>query len=299
MDEDRITTVDTTTETAAETGDGFLEGWEEDTTFPGTGESAAAEDPAGDQGGTEDAAEDPAGDQGGPEEEGAAEQATGTDQAGGQQEPPQTWTLTHLGQQIAANEADMVILAQKGLDYDRIRSEYDAAKPVMALFKNFAGRADMNVPEYLAHIRTQAKQVEGLSEAEAKRAVDLEDREAVVAQREEQEQARREAAAREMSRRQAEETRRQADIGEFMRVFPEAAQNPQSIPQEVWDAVRSGYSLVAAYAVYRQNQAMAEAERAEAVAQQNRQNEERSSGSMRSSGTNGRKDPFLEGWDDD
>lgn len=305
MGEDLNTTVDTTAETAAETGDSFLEGWEEDTNSTAP-EDDAEEEGAGNQGAQSetDSAEgtrgDPAENQGGGKEAGTAEQEDAGDQGVQQQEPPRTWRLTHLGQQITANEADMVVLAQKGLDYDRIRDEYDAAKPIMALFRDFAGKAGMDVPAYLARVRAQAKQAEGMSQEEALRAVDLEDREAVLRAKEEQDRVQREAAEQEQARRQAEEARRQADIREFLETFPEAAQDPQSIPQEVWAAVRSGRSLVGAYAAYAQNQAREAAEQAAAAAvqQQNLQNAERSAGSMRTSGANSRKDPFMEGFED-
>lgn len=294
--------------------DGFMDGWEETSPTEGepeeTGAAADGGDQAifGDAGEAQDqsaAGEDQAGVQQEEQEKGGQDQGqgdAGEDQAGAQQEVPRTWTLNHLGQAVTASEEDMVILAQKGLDYDRIRGEYDEAKPVMAMFREFAGKAGMDLKGYLAHIRAQAKQAEGMSEAEARRVVELEDREAVLAAQEEVRLQQEMTARQEEERRSAAEARMAADLREFQDTFPEAAQNPQSIPPEVWAEVRNGRSLVGAYARYHEAQvkAAAQEEVQRAAAQrQNAENAGRSMGSMRSAGSGtGPRDPFLEGWDE-
>ena len=197
-------------------------------------------------------------------------------------------------------EADMVALAQKGMDYDRIRGKYDESKPVMELFGSFAKQAGMSIPDYVAFIRTQAKQATGMSEAEARRAVDLEDREAAVAVKEAAEEQRQSAATQAAEARSNTEARRRADILEFQQTFPDVAKDPKSIPQEVWADVRKGSSLVAAYSKYALAQARAAQQTAEqkaAASAQNQKNAARSSGSMRSAGENNKaSDPFLDGW---
>lgn len=305
MDNDEIMEQGTQEET-----DSFMDGWEETS-------------PAGEE--LEDGTEETGGDQTGepePEqiggngpqgaagptsptgtEEAAGEQQDGGDQDGQpRQEPPRMWTLNHLGQAVTASEADMVTLAQKGLDYDRIRADYDEARPVMDLIRDYAKRAGITVPEYLARIRTQAKQAEGMSQEEARRAVDLEDREAVVAQQEAARLQQAETQRQALARRQAADVRMQADLREFREVFPEAAADPASIPQGVWTEVRNGRSLVGAYAKYHEAQAKADAETAAqraAAQRQNAENAARSAGSMRSAGADAEsKDPFLEGWNE-
>lgn len=169
---------------------------------------------------------------------------------------------------------------REGPGYGGVRSGYDASKPIADLFRDFAGRAGMSVEDYLSRIRVRAKQAEGMSEQEARRAVERE--------------------TREEARRQSRDQRRQADIREFAAVFPDAARDPLSIPQEVWARVRSGMSLVAAYAGYAAARARAEAEadaRRAAAAQRNAENAARAAGSMRSAGAASR-DPFLEGWNE-
>lgn len=196
----------------------------------------------------------------------------------------------------------MVALARKGLEYDKVRADYEESQPVMALFRDFAKKAGKPVPEYMAYLRTAAKQSDGMSEQEARRAVELEDREAAVAAREAEDQRRKDAAERETAARQSADARRQADIREFLEVFPEAAKDAAAIPAQVWEQVKAGRSLVSAYALYRMGQARQEAAAAaerEAAQRQNKANAAASAGSMRSAGSGeGSKDPFLQGWDE-
>ena len=182
------------------------------------------------------------------------------------------------------------------------RSEkYDESKPVMELFVGFAKQAGMSVQDYVARIRFQAKQAQGMSTEEAKRSIDLEDREAAVSAKEAEEAQRQQAAAQAMQAQNIADARRRADVAEFQKTFPDAAKDPKSIPAEVWADVRNGSTLVAAYAKYAVAQANAKANAAEQRAEttsQNQKNAVRSTGSMKSAGENlNSKDPFLEGWD--
>ena len=280
-----------------ETTDAFLDGWDDEAEATAdqpevdaepmeTGEETPAEDPS-ESAETPDEGTEP------PADAGQAAQTQQTE-AETVDARPQTWELRHMGEVRQANEAEMVALAQKGMDYDRIRSQYDEFKPVMEMVNHFANQQGLNTKDYISMLRAQAKQAEGLSEADARRSVELEDREAVVAAAEAERQAQRaetEAASR-----------RQADIQEFQQTFPEAAKDPNSIPPQVWADVRNGSSLVAAYARYAVQQARqdaADAKRETASVQQNQRNAERSTGSMRSAGDGLKsKDPFLEGWGD-
>ena len=294
----------TTKEAAEQTSDAFLEGWDD-------APEAAADQPEAEKRDSDSPDADHAD---GQEAEGTERVQEGEKPAAQKQEPeiqnnpnpekpaaPKKWELRHLDEVKSVDESGMIALAQKGLDYDRIRERYDESKPVMELFGQFAKNAGMSVPDYVAYIRTQAKKADGMSEAEAKRAVDLEDREAAVAAREAQQaQSAAEKSAAEKAASNAAEKRR-ADIAEFQRNFPEAAKEPDKIPPEVWAAVRQGQSLSMAYAKYsirQARQARATAEHKVASAEQNQKNAIRSSGSMRTAGNEHKsRDPFLEGWD--
>lgn len=291
MDEDNIQTVE------QDDSDGFLEGWDDDsaadTADAPVEEDSSAEvvpEPVADE---QEPAQDSAGDV--PEED--APPAEDTPQTPPQ---PRTWTLNRQGQPVTVGEQDLAVLAQRGLDYDRLQAELNDSKPFMDFFRSVAEEANMTPVDYLNALRVQAMQAQGLTREEAQRKLALEDREAVVKQREAQEQARQEQIRQEQEQQRALEARRQAEVQEFMAVFPDAARG--EIPAEVWQGVQQGLSLTASYARYANAKAAAEEARqqAEAVQRRNQANAARSTGSLRSAGNNhGPKDPFLAGWEED
>lgn len=290
----------------ADQQDAFLDGWGDEQTAqdaPETSETAEGEDAAEEV--TETASEtegaQSAPDGGAAEtaaEAGAEAQTETTEQKA--DAPEKTWTLRHMDEIKNVGEAEMVTLAQKGMDYDRIRAKYDESKPAMEILSIFAKQKGVSVADYVSFLRTEAKKADGLSEAEARRSIELEDREAAVTAREAEQAAERQAAEQANAAANAAAQRRKADIDEFAREYPDVARNPDAIPKEVWDAVAAGSSLTVAYAKYTAKQAREEAERtrsAAQAAQQNIKNAARSTGSMQSAGQNaGGRDPFLEGW---
>ena len=299
------------TQETTETTDGFLDGWgEQDSESTADTQSETTPAQEQDQTDSDSQQETPAEGQG--ETGGQTQPETTGGDAGGENaqqqaetqpkaDAPKMWTLRHMDEVRQVGEADMVVLAQKGLDYDRIRGKYDESKPVMELFGSFAKQAGMSIPDYVSFIRTQAKQASGMSEAEAKRAVALEDREAAVSAREAEEAQRQSGANQAAQAKAAADARRSADIAEFQKLFPDAAKDPKAIPQEVWANVQSGMTLVSAYSKYAVEQANAARQAAEqkaSAASQNQANASRATGSMASAGENtGSKDPFLAGWD--
>ena len=290
----------------ADQQDAFLDGWGDEQTAqdaPETSETAEGEDTAEEV--TETASEtegaQSASDGGAAEtaaEAGTEAQTETTEQKA--DAPEKTWTLRHMDETKNVGEAEMVTLAQKGMDYDRIRAKYDESKPAMEILSIFAKQKGVSVADYVSFLRTEAKKADGLSEAEARRSIELEDREAAVTAREAEQAAERQAAEQANAAANAAAQRRKADIDEFAREYPDVARNPDAIPKEVWDAVAAGSSLTVAYAKYTAKQAREEAERtrsAAQAAQQNVKNAARSTGSMQSAGQNaGGRDPFLEGW---
>ena len=290
----------------ADQQDAFLDGWGDEQTAqdaPETSETAEGEDTAEEVtesvSETEDAQS--ASDGGAAEtaaEAGAEAQTETTEQKA--DAPEKTWTLRHMDETKNVGEAEMVTLAQKGMDYDRIRAKYDESKPAMEILSIFAKQKGVSVADYVSFLRTEAKKADGLSEAEARRSIELEDREAAVTAREAEQAAERQAAEQANAAANAAAQRRKADIDEFAREYPDVARNPDAIPKEVWDAVAAGSSLTVAYAKYTAKQAREEAERtrsAAQAAQQNIKNAARSTGSMQSAGQNaGGRDSFLEGW---
>ena len=285
-----------TAEQTADQQEAFLDGWEDE---PTEAEEAAdqqterAEEPDVTEGESTEAED---GEQAeGAQAETESETTDSGSEEGGEQPKQQTaaptWTVKHMDETRTLGVGDVTPeLLQKGLDYDRIRGKYDEAKPVMEMFSQFAAQAGMSVSDYARSIRREAKKAGGMSEAEAWRAVELEDREANLFAREAERQAQAQA-------RQAGEARVREDLAQFAKAFPEvyeqAKSDPKRIPEGVWQDIDRGLSLTAAYSRY----AVAKASQWAASAAQNRKNALRSTGSLRSAGNDaGSADPFLEGF---
>ncbi len=286
-------TVTTETAQTADQPDGFLEGFDD--------EEAVAEMPA-DQ--PEEAAESAeSGDEGqtGPSiapdaKTDASPKPEDTDKAAEEKPPAKTWDIKHMGQQFTVTEDQITPeLLQKAYDYDRVRGKYDEAKPVMEIFSELARSAGMNVADFAKSVRMEAKKAQGMTDADARRAVELEDREAAVS-------AAEAAKAAEEKERSAKNAQIREDLAMFERAFPDAYNKARggdktAIPQSVWDEVNRGVPLVAAYSRYVAAQAAESVKAAEtkaAITAKNAANAARSSGSMKSAGNDAKtKDEFL------
>lgn len=288
-------------EETSETTDAFLDGWEPD----GVENSETPENETSESNTEEPLNPNPQEAAPETEKEGTAEETPSEKSEEppvpkAEPEAPKLWALRHLGEEKAVNEQEMTALAQKGLDYDRVREKYDAAKPVMEMFTQMAKQSDMTVEQYVSFVRTEAKKSAGMNADEAKRAVDLEDRESAVLAKEAEEAEKQTAAQQAAQAEGSAEERRNADIAEFQKTFPDAAKDAGSIPQEVWDAVKQGQRLAVAYALWREKQALAETERVKqesAAKEQNAKNAGRSTGSMKTAGAESKaSDPFLDGF---
>lgn len=286
----------------ADQQDAFLDGWDDSET------EIAADQPG------QDADDEAETDGEHPEEdaadtdtdEGEAETTAEQQEEGGSQQnaedgekPEPAWVIKHNGTELTVKAGDITLeLLQKGVDYDRIRSKYDEAKPVMEMFSGLAKANGMSVQDYIRVVRSAVKKAEGLNDEEAQRAIDLEDREAAVSARE-AEQQENEAAANQQS------AQIDSAIREFASAFPDvykqAELDPKTIPESVWADVRSGMSLTAAYARYAVESANSAAKAAQDKADAavlNQKNSARSAGSMQSAGNDSKqKDAFLIGWD--
>lgn len=274
--------------------DAFMDGWDDEEPTGGTADQPEAEDD-GDEPPAEasDTKEDKGGEAGERENDGDQ-----TDE--GQPPKEQTWEVNHLGQRKTLRAEDITPeLLQKGMDYDRVREQYDNSKPIMSMVSELARQAGVSVEDYVRMVRTEAKKSEGMDEDAAKRAVELEDREAAVSAKE-AEEAQTEAA------RKDSEAVIQRNLEEFSKAFPEvyakARTDASAIPDSVWADVSAGLSLTAAYAKYAVAEAAKAVQTAEHKAQaeeQNQKNTQRTTGSLSSAGSDAKsKDPFLEGWGD-
>ena len=289
---------ETNMEQMADQQDAFLEGWEPaDQQETETAEVETVE--------TEEVAEEVVEEQAEETTEAEAETTETeetteeqTEETAAESAAEESWIVNYMGKQETLTKADITPeLLQKGRDYDRIRAKYDEAKPVMELFTAFAAKANMSVVDYAKHLRAEAKRAEGLSEAEAARAIDIEDREAALAAKEAAEKDEQQA-------KENEAAKVRADLELFGKLYPDvyeqAKRNSSAIPKSVWEEVHKGESLVVAYKKYADAQIAAEKQQMTArvaAAEQSAKNTGRSTGSMKSAGNDTKNtDAFLEGW---
>ncbi len=238
---------------------------EEDTTEPeAETPEAEGEDGKGEPGTTEDKAED------------------------------QRFVLRHLDTDHSVTLEEMKTLAQKGLDYDRIRSQNDAYKKaeaghgalLAALAKHDGVSVDEVVDSLWAGLIAEEDGVDSavaLERAKRKRA--------------EQQLAQGDQPSEE--ERAADEKRREGFIA-FSKSHPDV--KPQDIPREVWDRVNGGMSLPDAYGLYELSVLREENKQLKnkaAVSEKKAENAYRSTGSASTSGKSPKpKLDIYAGWDD-
>ena len=293
----------TAQETGEQTSDSFLSGFGEEET------EQTSSEPETEDNGAENSEEEPetipSAEGEGTEEPENSERADtdAEDTSAGDAEQsaqPVTIHVSHMGEEkdLTADEARE--LAQKGMDYDRVRQKYDEAKPVVEMVRQFADQQHMTVEQYISFVRTEAKKAAGMDDEEARRAVELEDREATVSQREAEQQEAAAAMENAATEQKSANDRMQEDLALFQTRYPDAAKEPDKIPQEVWDAVKGGTSLCDAYGNYvlkSKDTEIAALRQKLTAKEQNQKNQQRSSGSMRTSGNENQiKDPFLDGF---
>ena len=254
---------------------------ESETTEPAAEEASVEEDGV--------AAQEPA-QQGAEEEQGNTQES-----APNQEQKNDTLQIEYMHQKREISREEAVQLAQKGMDYDRIREKWDDAKETVAFIDEQAKAAGMDRKAFINYLRTEAKKSQGMSEEEAQRAVELENREAAVQLREAEEQQRAADEQAQKNAVDAEKERRDADFRRFAAKYPDLKVESitEAIP-DVWERVGKGESLVEIWQEHEINRLKTE----QAAEEQNAKNAGRSTGSMASSGgEHQKKDPWDEGWD--
>lgn len=233
-----------------------------------------------------------------------AEESTGTGETenGGE---GQTFVLKYLGAEKSVNRDEVVTLAQKGMDYDRIRGRYDEAEKALA-------EANEKLNGYAA----EAEWLEAMKDVAKEQGTDLGDivMNIIASQQAakngttvaselpkvkldferksfEKEKADWEKSKGEKAPAIDADAEMKAEIDEFQNAFPEVAENAKAIPQEVWDAKNADpkKSLAQHYRNYLNKQKDAEIESLKsqlAAAQKSAENKQRSTGSQSSNGAN-------------
>lgn len=199
----------------------------------------------------------------------------------GKADQPELFTIKNRDEQRQVTREELVSMAQKGWDYDKVREERDQLRqyraetdPAMEVIKRYAARSNMSVSEYLDYCRKQELIATGMSEKDAAQKVSFDKERAELDRQRAELDARDQQAndARRMAQEQAKA--RQKDIESFYKAYPKV--DPKSIPQEVWDAVKSGDTLTNAYTRYENQRLQAEI----AALKQNNKNKSQSPGSL-------------------
>lgn len=226
------------------------------------------------------------------------------------------FVLKHLGEEKSVSRDEVITLAQKGMDYDRIHGKYDDVVAENATLKEQMADYE-NTKEQLNFFGEIAKQngitlddliVQTLAaQAAAKNGTSIDaelpaaklnlERKAFEIEKSKWEKDNTAAQSAESAeeKRQAEI---RADLARFAEEFPDAAKDIEhKVPQEVWDAVQAGNTtLTAEYRKYANKQKDAEIENLKSQIEQNKQNEKNKQRSTGSQST-GSVAPTGDAWD--
>lgn len=210
----------------------------------------------------------------------STEEQSGTDQSR-TADQPELFTLRNREEQRQVTREELIAMAQKGWDYDKVRQERDQLQqtheqvaPFLSLLDETAKKNGMTREEYIDALRSQELMREGMSEEEARRELGFRKREADLNARQtklDAEENRRNSEAQKEQERQA---RVSQEVSTFMQMYPGV--DTGSIPKQVWDQVRNGVPLVTAYAMHETQTLKAEL----AAVKQNNANKQRSPGSL-------------------
>ena len=310
---DNENTVLTEQNEAAGTPDGwedaaFNAGWDDDgLPYP----ADEAEDTAEESEGTEaDAdqqeAEGTDGEDSGGESAGEADgetQETESEGEEGKADQPDGFVLKHLGEERTVTREEAISLAQKGMDYDRIREKWDAVKddvPRLRMYESFlkelAEARGGDIDALIDETRTRAL----LAKAEAKGEDLSAAAAAAMAVRMRTQGVQEKGTPAEQTKESQDENKAGRMIDDFFAAFGRDI-NPNDIPQDVWNVAKQTGDLVKPYQRYLNRKLEEENKKLQKelkAAKQQQKNAARSAGSSRSEGSGATKDPFDDGWGD-
>lgn len=231
-------------------------------------------------------------------EDGAAEDAA-EPEVRQEESADQRFELKHLEETRSVDRDEVIRLAQKGMDYDRIREERDNVRPELKLYKDFlselADESGLTVTELIDSVR--AKRLEA---SEKEKGNEISEVDALLRVQREREAAQKAKPAEESIERvekekpsevQAEESRRES-FARFAREYPDV--KAEDIPAKVWqDFAANKGDLADIYARHENTALKAKI----AAMERNEDNRKRSTGSRKSSGAKA-KDMFDSAWDE-
>lgn len=280
------------------TEDVLFDGWDDDVAVPDTDTTEEVTEPA----------DQPAEPETQPEETPAVQETAPVTEEPKKEEPaPDTdqWLeLKHLDEVRKVSKDEAKVLAQKGMDYDRIRGKLDEATNANAKLKVYE--------DFLTEIKGNFNTVEDLMvDTRAKILADKENisyDDAVSKVKAANQQAEQKAQEQQQPQYGSEDfiqQMKQRSYVAFAHKHPDIL--PKDIPVEVWEDVNTNtYNLETSYERYLAKNELANTKtelanmKAEIEAlKQNKINEERAVGSLKTAGAAKTTDKYLEGWDDE
>lgn len=207
--------------------------------------------------------------------------------------------LKHLDETRKVGRDEVIALAQKGMDYDRVREKYDNAKESIEWYgknadsvhwlEDIAKEQGMTFEELVDSTRAQIMANKTNQSLTVCRGIVANERKAL------QLEAQKKAIEAKTAESDQKNSRMQEEVKAFAAEYPEQARDPEkSIPKEVWDAVRKGETLLNAYRAYDNKQLRAELEKRK----QEEKNKARSTGSQSTAGKRTQMDDFDAAWYD-
>lgn len=212
----------------------------------------------------------------------------------------QTFDLRYLGETKTVNREEVITLAQKGLNYDKVvqernnmRAEHSKLKGYESFLEELAREDGLTIDALMDETRAEIlAQREGIDKSVALQRVKLD--------RDKKEfQAEKQKATADQQAEAVARQRQEDNFLRFIREYPDV--DPKTIPAEVWKAYGDGADLVGSYTAYenkRLKEKLRETESALETERQNAKNKERSIGSQKSSGADSHKrtDPIDDDW---
>lgn len=293
-------------ENEQETGfNDFMDAFDDSADYQtGEAEEAVVEENAAE--GTEEVTEPEA--EGAESNQDAGQETPGEGEQPGPEEKPQpqndTFTLKVNKEEKTYSREEVISLAQKGADYDRVKEQLTQSRQEKAdlqtrldnqneVLEALAKEAGMDVPALLDSFRIAALKKQGLSEDAAK--------ERLLRLKAERENARlkEEKPAEQEPAEETSQQRAKRDLEEFRRAYPDVQLTDELIGKLTPD-VQGGASLLGAYQKYENAQKdaqIAELQRQLAAEKQNKENRISSPGSQKDTGgkrTKTEYDDFME-----
>ena len=197
--------------------------------------------------------------------------------------------LKHFDEVKKVTKEEAKELAQKGMDYDRIRGKLNEANTNIEKLQKYE--------QFLNELKGGFPSIEALMDDTRARL--LSDKEGITKEQAlARVQSARQQAEQQQNKAQVDinsvlETMRRESLTAFKQAYPDV--RAKDIPQEVWDDMRSTNNLVASYAKYVAKKLTEE----NATLKKNAENKARSTGSMKSSGNKSQRDEIDEMWYDD